>query len=52
MKRIIYLTFICLLATAFFATVSSAQVEEMALGKTFGVGARTMGMGGCFTRPR
>ena len=46
MKRIIYLTFISLFATAFLTTVSSAQVEEMALGKTFGVGARTMGMGG------
>ena len=46
MKRVGYVTFICLLATAFFATVSSAQVEEMAIGKTFGVGARTMGMGG------
>ena len=46
MKRAIYLTFICLFATAFFAPISTAQVEEMAIGKTFGVGARAMGMGG------
>ena len=46
MKRIVYVTFICLFATTFFATVSTAQVEEMAIGNTFGVGARTMGMGG------
>ena len=46
MKRAVYLTFICLFATALFATISTAQVEEMAIGKTFGVGARTMGMGG------
>jgi len=46
MKRAIHLTFICLFATAFLATISIAQVEEMAIGKTFGVGARTMGMGG------
>ncbi|MDE0428068.1 MAG: hypothetical protein OXN25_24705 [Candidatus Poribacteria bacterium] len=46
MKRAIYLTFICLFATASFAPISTAQVEEMAIGKTFGVGARAMGMGG------
>ena len=46
MKRSVYLTFICLCATALFATISTAQVEEIAIGKTFGVGARTMGMGG------
>ena len=46
MKRIIYLTFIFLFATTFLVTVGTAQVEEMAIGKTFGVGARTMGMGG------
>ena len=46
MKRAVYLTFICLFATALFTAVGTAQVEEMAIGKTFGVGARTMGMGG------
>ena len=46
MKRVGYVTFICLFAMTFFATVSPAQVEEMAIGNTFGVGARTMGMGG------
>lgn len=46
MKRGMYVTFICLFATTLFATVSMAQVEEMAIGKMFGVGARPMGMGG------
>ena len=46
MKRVVYLTFMCLFATTFLATISTAQVEEMAIGNTFGVGARTMGMGG------
>ncbi len=46
MKRAVYLTFICLFATIFLVTISIAQVEEMAIGKTFGVGARAMGMGG------
>ena len=46
MKRAAYLTLICLFTTAFFASVSTAQVEEMAIGNTFGVGARAMGMGG------
>lgn len=46
MKQVVYLTFICLFATAFFTAASTAQVEEMAIGNTFGVGARTMGMGG------
>jgi long-subunit fatty acid transport protein len=46
MKRIIYTTLIFLFATVFWTTVSIAQVEEMAIGNTFGVGARTMGMGG------
>ena len=46
MKRVMYVTFICLFATTFLATISTAQVEEMAIGNTFGVGARTMGMGG------
>ena len=46
MKPAVYITFISLLSMTVFATVSTAQVEEMAIGKMFGVGARTMGMGG------
>ena len=46
MKRTIYTTLILLCAAAFWTPVSIAQVEEMAIGKAFGVGARTMGMGG------
>ncbi len=46
MKRTVYTIFIFLFAAVFFTTVGVAQVEEMAIGKTFGVGARTMGMGG------
>lgn len=46
MKRTGYIPFICLLAIGFLATVGTAQVEEMAIGSTFGVGAREMGMGG------
>ena len=46
MKRTIYTTLIFLWAAVFWTTVSIAQVEEMAIGNTFGVGARTMGMGG------
>lgn len=30
------------------ATISVAQIEEIAIGNTFGAGARTMGMGGAF----
>ncbi len=46
MKPAVYATLICLFAAVFFVFVGTAQVEEMAIGKTFGVGARTMGMGG------
>ncbi len=46
MKRAIYTTLIFLFAAVFCTAISIAQVEEMAIGKTFGVGARTMGMGG------
>ena len=46
MKRTIYTSLIFLFAALFWATVGIAQVEEMAIGNTFGVGARTMGMGG------
>ncbi len=46
MKRAVYATLICLFAAVFFVSVGIAQVDEMAIGNTFGVGARTMGMGG------
>jgi len=46
MRQGIYTTFIFLFAAVFGTTVSVAQVEEIAIGKMFGVGARTMGMGG------
>ena len=46
MKPAVYITFLSLLSMTVFATVGTAQVEEMAIGNTFGVGARTMGMGG------
>lgn len=46
MRRTIYTILIFLFAAVFWTTVSVAQVEEMAIGNTFGVGARTMGMGG------
>ena len=39
------LIFICLMLGN---TVGVAQVEEIAVGNTFGLGARTMGMGGAF----
>lgn len=46
MKRTVYVTLICLFAAVCFVSVGVAQVEEMVVGNTFGVGARTMGMGG------
>ena len=46
MKRVVCVSVICLFGVVFFVPVSMGQVEEMAIGKTFGVGARTMGMGG------
>lgn len=46
MKRVGYVILICLFATTLFVSVGTAQVEEMAIGNTFGVGARAMGMGG------
>lgn len=46
MKRTVYTVLICLFTITFLTTVSMAQVEEIAVGNTFGVGARTMGMGG------
>ena len=38
--------FVCLLSIVMFTAVCSAQNEELAIGNTFGVGARSMGMGG------
>ena len=46
MKRAIFGVFICLFVTGPFVVMCPAQVEEIAIGNTFGVGARTMGMGG------
>ena len=46
MKRSVYATLICLFAAMCFVSIGMAQVEEIAIGRTFGVGARTMGMGG------
>ncbi len=46
MKRIILGVFICLFATVLFTVMCPAQIEEITIGNTFGVGARTMGMGG------
>lgn len=38
--------FVCLLLTGLLTVVCLAQEEEIAIGNTFGVGARSMGMGG------
>ena len=46
MRRPVYTVLICLFLAVCFVPLSSAQVEEVAIGNTFGVGARTMGMGG------
>ena len=46
MKQVIYAPFVLILVILCCATVGMAQVEETAIGGTFGVGARTMGMGG------
>ena len=46
MKRIILGVFICLFVTGLFTVMCPAQIEEITIGNTFGVGARTMGMGG------
>ena len=46
MKRAILGVFIFLFITGLFTVVCPAQVEEIAIGNTFGVGARSMGMGG------
>ena len=46
MKQIFLYVFVCLLSITMFAVVCPAQDEEIAIGNTFGVGARTMGMGG------
>ncbi len=41
-----YIVMYWLIATAFFVPAVTAQVEEIAIGNTFGLGARSMGMGG------
>ena len=46
MKQALHASLIFLFAIVFFNSGGMAQVEEIAIGKTFGVGARTMGMGG------
>ena len=46
MKRVVLGVFVCLFSLSLFAIVCLAQDEEIAIGNTFGVGARTMGMGG------
>ena len=46
MKRSVYSVLICLFTMVFFTSIGVAQVEEIAIGNAFGVGARTMGMGG------
>lgn len=46
MKSSIFGVFTCLFLLCLFAIPGLTQVEEIAIGNTFGVGARTMGMGG------
>ncbi len=46
MIRSIIGVFVCLLFTGLLAVICPAQEEEVAIGNTFGVGARSMGMGG------
>ncbi|MDE0043977.1 MAG: hypothetical protein OXT74_18180 [Candidatus Poribacteria bacterium] len=47
--KTIYCLFLPLFITTFVSILPShAQVEEIAIGNTFGVGARAMGMGGAF----
>lgn len=46
MARAIFCVIVCLLLTGVFTVICPAQTEEIAIGNTFGVGARTMGMGG------
>ena len=46
MIRAIFGVFVCLLFTGLFAVICPAQEEEVTIGNTFGVGARSMGMGG------
>ena len=51
MKRLMRTTIVLALIFVCFMlgnTVGVAQVEEIAIGNTFGLGARTMGMGGAF----
>ena len=46
MRRSVYISLTCLFVAVYFVPLGMGQVEEMAIGNTFGVGARTMGMGG------
>ncbi len=46
MTRVFFGVFVCLLLTGLLAVMCPAQEEEVAIGNTFGVGARSMGMGG------
>ena len=46
MKRSILYILVCIFVTGLFAVLCPAQIEEIAIGNTFGVGARSMGMGG------
>ena len=47
--KTIYFLFLVLFITSFVSILPShAQVEEIAIGNTFGVGTRAMGMGGAF----
>ena len=46
MGRAIIGVFVCLLFTGLLAVVCPAQEEEITIGNTFGIGARSMGMGG------
>ena len=52
MKRAIYTTFMCLLATGLFAVVGAVQVEEMAIGNTFGCWCAGDGDGRCLSGAR
>ena len=47
-KTIYFLSLILFITTFVLTLPSLAQVEEIAIGNTFGVGARAMGMGGAF----
>ncbi len=46
MKRLFWGVFVCLFVIGLLPVMCSAQTEELVVGNTFGVGARSMGMGG------